>query len=139
MVSLSVLNFIVDGFFKIFPFLPHKSKDFESFKEQFVSIAFQEDYCSLNKNKINSLMTYVFGTNVHSDGLIKLRVIKQHHLHRKDKKLVEEFIELFDKMIKYEELEKSGRGSYREKMNLGNEIQYSYNDIKRLMKNAHMK
>ena len=85
MDCLSIFSFIVDVFFKFFPFLPHKSKKFEAFKEQFVSVAFQDFFSNLSGEKIVSLMTNVFGTKIHSDGLIKLREIKQYNLQKKIK------------------------------------------------------
>ncbi len=138
-MEFSIVTFIVDLFFKIFPFLPHKNKKLEAFKEQFKSVAFQEFYLNLSGEKIISLMTSIFGTNIHSEGLLKLREIKQYNLHKKDKRLIRKYIELFDMMIQYEELEKNSYIKYEEKLTRGNEIQDLYNDIKKVMNDAESK
>ena len=135
-MDFTIFTFFVDLFFKIFPFLPHKNKGFESFKEQFKSVAFQDFYLDLSGEKIISLMTNIFGTNIHSEGLLKLREIKQYNLHKKDKILIKEFIELFDKMIQYEDLEKNSYIKYEDKRTRGNEIQKLYNDIKKVIYDA---
>ena len=138
-MDFTIFTFFVDLFFKIFPFLPHKNKQLEAFKEQFKSVAFQEFYSNLSGEKIIILMTNIFGTNIHSEGLLKLREIKQYNLHKKDKRLIRKFIDLFDKMIQYEELEKNSYIKYKEKLTRGNVIQDLYNDIKKVMNDAKSK
>ena len=138
-MGFSIFTFVVDLFFKLFPFLPHKNKQLEAFKEQFKSVVCQDFYSNLSGEKIISLMTNIFGTNIHSEGLLKLREIKQYNLHKKDKRLIRKFIELFDKMIQYEELDKNSYIRYNEQLSRGNEIQDLYNNIKLVMKNAKSK